>query len=108
LLSTTPAVSAPSYEGTKPAELSGATGLPSNAFSGMVSAPYSQFNAGQTLTSAPLGIPGVQIPGTYEGASGVQPMGSPLGASSSMFNPADEKAKALLEAFKNSKFGVQK
>lgn len=107
-LATTPPVAAPSYAGATPASLPGATPLPSNAFSGMVTTPYDRFNAGQTLTSAPLGMPGAQIPGTYEGATGVQGMGASLGATPSMFNPSDEKAKALLEAFKNKQFGVQK
>lgn len=107
-LSPTPSVTASSYAGATPAGLPGATPLPSNAFSGMVTTPFSGFNAGQTLTSAPLGIPGIPPTGTYEGATGVQPMGSSLGAAPSMFNPADEKAKALLEAFKNKQFGVQK
>lgn len=107
-LATTPPVAAPSYAGVTPASLPGATPLPSNAFSGMVTTPYDRFNAGQTLTSAPLGMPGAQIPGTYEGATGVQGMGASLGATPSMFNPSDEKAKALLEAFKNKQFGVQK
>lgn len=107
-LATTPPVAAPSYAGATPASLPGATPLPSNAFSGMVTTPYDRFNAGQTLTSAPLGMPGAQIPGTYEGATGVQGMGASLGATPSMFNPSDEKAKALLEAFKNRQFSVQK
>ena len=107
-LATTPPIAAPSYAGTTPASLPGATPLPSNAFSGMVTTPYDRFNAGQTLTSAPLGMPGAQIPGTYEGATGVQGMGASLGATPSMFNPSDEKAKALLEAFKNRQFSVQK
>jgi len=107
-LATTPPVVAPSYAGATPASLPGATPLPSNAFSGMVTTPYDRFNAGQTLTSAPLGMPGAQIPGTYEGATGVQGMGASLGATPSMFNPSDEKAKALLEAFKNRQFSVQK
>lgn len=107
-LATTPPVAAPSYAGVTPASLPGATPLPSNAFSGMVTTPYDRFNAGQTLTSAPLGMPGAQIPGTYEGATGVQGMGASLGTTPSMFNPSDEKAKALLEAFKNRQFSVQK
>lgn len=108
LLSPTPSVAAPSYAGATPAGLPGATPLPSNAFSGMVTTPFSGFNAGQTLTSAPLGIPGIPPTGSYEGITGVQPMGSSLAAAPSMFNPADEKAKALLEAFKNKQFGMQK
>lgn len=107
-LATTPPVAAPSYAGATPASLPGTTPLPSNAFSGMVTTPYDRFNAGQTLTSAPLGMPGAQILGTYEGATGIQGMGASLGTTPSMFNPSDEKAKALLEAFKNKQFGVQK
>lgn len=120
LLGSSPSLTGPFYESKTPlsatsAVLPGATSLPSNAFSGMVTTPFSLFNKDQSrgfldqsLTSAPLAVPGEQPSAAYAGSAGVGAAGlAPFSSDQAQFF-ASEKAKALLEAFKNAQFGVQK
>jgi hypothetical protein len=103
-LGTTPPVSPESYGVAKVAQGLGLSPLPANSFAGASAAPYAGFNQGQTLQSAPLGMPTDMPSASYAGATGLQPVGSEL----PKFDPKGAEAQKLLEMFKDSIFSTQK
>jgi hypothetical protein len=103
-LGTTPVIPSASYGDSKVSKEVGFSALPKNAFAGASATPYAGFNQGPTLQSAPLGIPSEMFNATYEGVTGIQPIGSTL----EQFDPKGIEAQKLLELFKDSVFTKQK
>jgi hypothetical protein len=103
-LGTKPPVSPESYGVAKVAQGLGLSPLPANSFAGASASPYAGFNQGQTLQSAPLGMPTDMPSASYAGATGLQPVGSEL----PKFDPKGAEAQKLLEMFKDSIFSTQK
>lgn len=100
-LATGPATPTASYEGATGIQPpAGASALPSNAFAGASAEPYAGFMRGQTLTSAPLGYPEATPTASYEGATGIQPLGTNIPG----FDPKSAEAQKFLAMFKNPTF----
>ena len=103
-LGTTPPVPTVSYDAGKVAQGIGLSPVPRNAFAGASASPYAAFRQGPTLQSAPLGVPSEMPSTSYEGVTGIQPMGSAV----DKFDPKGAEAQKLLEMYKNSIFSGQK
>jgi hypothetical protein len=103
-LGTTPPAPTASYEAGKVAQGIGLSAVPRNAFAGASASPYAAFSQGPTLQSAPLGVPSEMPSTSYEGVTGIQPMGSAV----EKFDPKGAEAQKLLEMYKNSIFSGQK
>lgn len=103
-LGTTPPAPTASYDAGKVAQGIGLSPVPRNAFAGASAFPYSAFSQGPTLQSAPLGVPSEMPSASYEGVTGIQPMGSAV----DKFDPKGAEAQKLLEMYKNAIFSEQK
>ena len=103
-LGTTPPAPTASYEAGKVAQGIGLSPVPRNAFAGASESPYTAFRQGPTLQSAPLGVPSEMPSTSYEGVTGIQPMGSAV----DKFDPKGAEAQKLLEMYKNAIFSGQK
>ena len=103
-LGTTPPAPTASYDAGKVAQGIGLSAVPRNAFAGASASPYAAFSQGPTLQSAPLGVPSEMPSASYEGVTGIQPMGSAV----EKFDPKGAEAQKLLEMYKNSIFSGQK
>ena len=103
-LGTTPPVPTVSYDAGKVAQGIGLSPVPRNAFAGASASPYAAFSQGPTLQSAPLGVPSEMPSASYEGVTGIQPMGSAV----DKFDPKGAEAQKLLEMYKNAIFSGQK
>jgi hypothetical protein len=102
-LGTTPPAPTASYDAGKVAQGMGFSAVPRNAFAGASASPYAAFSQGPTLQSAPLGVPSEMPSASYEGVTGIQPMGSAV----EKFDPKGAEAQKLLEMYKNSIFSGQ-
>ena len=103
-LGTTPPAPTASYDAGKVAQGIGLSPVPRNAFAGASAFPYSAFSQGPTLQSAPLGVPSEMPSASYEGVTGIQPIGSAV----DKFDPKGAEAQKLLEMYKNAIFSEQK
>lgn len=103
-LGTTPPVPTVSYDAGKVAQGIGLSPVPRNAFAGASESPYTAFRQGPTLQSAPLGVPSEMPSTSYEGVTGIQPIGSAV----DKFDPKGAEAQKLLEMYKNAIFSGQK
>lgn len=97
----TPAPANVSYAGTTPTPLTGMGALPMNAFGGITSTPFTSFGRGQTLQSAPLGMPSEMPNASYAGATGVTPVGTSI--TEDAFK--GDKAKQLAAMYLNAQMG---
>lgn len=97
----TPAPANISYAGTTPTPLTGMGALPMNAFGGITSTPFTSFGRGQTLQSAPLGMPSEMPNASYAGATGVTPVGTSI--TEDAFK--GDKAKQLAAMYLNAQMG---
>lgn len=103
-LGTAPPAPTASYDAGNVAQGIGLSPVPRNAFAGASASPYAAFSQGPTLQSAPLGMPSEMPSASYEGVTGIQPMGSAV----DKFDPKGAEAQKLLEMYKNAIFSSQK